>query len=152
MKRTNLMCLIVGILVLAMLLVTSLGCQSSVNEDTGEKEYQVPPKVDATIEGAGAAIEGAGPAIVTGITMFNAVAGGIAGAVFTGLTTLLGLYRKWKKPLVEKGVLIDKMSAGMRAAADVIEHVVKPNKEAWAEYKPKMLKVEAKGAIMPDKI
>ena len=131
------------------------GCQSSTNEETGKKEYEVAPKVDKGIETTRAAVELVGPAVVTGITMFNAVAGGAAGAVFTSLMTMLSLYRKWKKPLIEKGTLLVKVTAGLRAAGDVIEQVVKPNADMWSKDKPTkaktiLLKAAAKGAINAD--
>lgn len=148
----NVMCLLVGLMIV---LAMVPGCQSSTNEETGEKEYQVPPKVDKSIEGAGSAVEAVGPAVVTGITMINAVAGGAASVAFTTLMTVLGLYRKWKKPLVEKSVMLDKVTVGLRAAGDVIEQVVKPNAELWSKDKPTkaktiLLKAASKGAINAD--
>ena len=128
------------------------GCTATVDEKTGEKLYGVEPGVDEAIEKGGKILETLGPPVVTGITALNAVAGAVASGLLTASLTLLGLYRKWRKPLMEQGVILGKVTAGLRVAGDVIETLVKPNAELWSKAETKLLKAAAKGAINADKV
>lgn len=128
-----------------------VGCVTGVDPDTGRKTYGLDPCSVKAAENVGLTIEVVGPPIVTGVSAINPVAGSVAGAILGAFTLLLGCYRKWKVPLVEQADLMTKMSAGMRAGADVIE-LAKDNKDLWAKMKPILKTAEKKGAIMPNKI
>ncbi len=137
------------LLVAAMVIV---GCQATKDPVTGDTHYQPTEEVVKAIDTVGVATETLGPGITAATTAINPVIGVIVGLVVGIITSLYGTYKKWKIPLTEKSDMYDKLAAGARAAADVIERVVKPNKALWSEEGPKLKVIENAGAIMPDKI
>ncbi|HEG43773.1 MAG TPA: hypothetical protein ENH94_06985 [Phycisphaerales bacterium] len=153
MKKAEWILVVVAILVAVTVLVMSItGCTMTSDDETGERQYGVKPVVGETIETGGKLLETLGPPVVTGITAVNAVAGGVAGVVLTAVLSLLSCYRKWKVPLVEKSGMLVKVTAGLRAAGDVIENVVKPSKELWDKAKPVLKTAAANGAVNADKL
>ena len=148
MKRTNLL-LVIGLLLVGMCVV---GCVVATDPETGEKLYAVAPKVDSAITTTGETLDTIGPAVVVGATAINPVAGSIVGLIVGIASSLFGCYKKWRVPLVESQTMLDKMIVGARAAADVIEEVVKPNADIWPGAKKILKKAEVSGAIMPNSL
>lgn len=135
--------------------LTGIGLISSciVSEDNqGKKQYRLSEKGDQVITETGEVIEKVGPAATGIVTVIHPGAGAAVGAVMGILTVLIGCYKKWKKPLKEKGDALDKAVLGLRATGDVIEMVVKPNEKLWKEVKSQLKAAEKAGATMPDKL
>jgi len=128
------------------------GCVSTIDPVTGHKSYGLDPKAAQTIDTAAGTVEAVGGPVAVGIGAIHPAAGAIAGVIVGVLTGLAGAWRKWRKPLAEKSELLDKVAAGARAAADVIDEVVKPNLAAWAQARAKLKAAKRAGAIMPDEL
>jgi len=135
--------LVVGVAVLA-------GCQSLIDPETGRKTYALDENAVRVIDTAGDTLETVGPALAAGAAALNPAWGGVLGLIVGIAGSLYATWKKWKKPLAEKSELLDKIAAGARAAADVIDEVVKPNKELWRQAKPSLQAAERNGAVMPD--
>jgi hypothetical protein len=127
-------------IMLAMLVMVA-GCVSTIDPATGKKGYAMKPAVAEFIDGVGTTAETAAP-----------LTGGVVGIGLGAIATMFGCYKKWRKPLVEKTLLVDKVTAGLRAAGDVIETVVKSDPKLWEKAKPSLRLAEKNGAIMPDKV
>ncbi len=137
-----------------LLCLVVIGCQK-VTDTNGKTGWGISEGLDRFLMGAGDANDKHGKDLAGGVSVFNAVAGmgitlltGIGGSLFTG-------YKAWRKPLMEKGKLLDKISQGAKAAADVIDKHLKTeaNKENWENIiKPQLKAAEKAGAIMPDKV
>ena len=140
------------VLVMALLVIGVVACTTLVDPATGEKTYAVKESVAKGIETVGTTAEAVGPAVAAGVTAINPVAGGIVSTILGIALSLFGCYKKWRVPLTESTIMLDKVSAGLRAAGDVIETVVKPNVELWAKAKPVLKVAEANGAVNGDKI
>jgi len=144
-RKIMLLVLIAGTFILA-------GCQSFIDPDTGQRYYVLDEGVVKVIDTAGNTIETVGPALAAGASAINPGWGAIVGLVVGIAGSLCATWKKWKKPLAEKSELLDKIAAGARAAADVIDEVVKPNANLWRKVKPKLKDAQRAGAIMPDKL
>ena len=142
---------ILGLLLMATGIVL-VGCISMVDPETGETLYGVTPKVADAIDTVAATTEAVAPAVVAGVTAINPVVGGVLGIIVGIFGSVLTLYRKWKQPLVAMGNKYDKLAIGARAAADVIEDIVKPNAELWEKARTPLKAAEKAGATMPDKV
>ena len=140
------------VVVIVLLAIGIVGCVSSVNPETGEKEYAMKESVAKAVDTVGTTAEAVGPAVAAGVSAINPVAGGIVSTVLGIVLSLFGCWTKWKKPLIESTIMLDKVSAGLRAAGDVIEDVVKPNADLWAKAKPILKTAEKNGAINGDKV
>ncbi len=126
---------------IVLLAIAVVGCTMTIDPVTGEKGYAVKESVVKVIDTIGTTAEIAGP-----------MTGGIVGTILGIVVSVFGCYQTWKKPLTESGIMLDKVTAGLRAAGDVIEEVVKPNVASWATAKP-ILKLAAKnGSINADKL
>ena len=110
------------------------------------------PRAADTIDAGVAGVDMLGPGVVTVATAINPAAGAVVGAVVGILMGLGAAWKKWRTPLVELGNKYDRVAAGARAAADVIETVVKPNAELWEKGKPIMKKAAKRGAVNPDDV
>ena len=141
-------------LLLVMMLIavcfSVMSCVSSVDTETERKTYGLAHGATAKIDITGEAFEETAPAIGALLTALIPGVGGIVNTAIGGLITLFVLYKKWKKPLVELSDVYVKTASGARAAADVIDLVVKPNADLWKRTKPILERAEKKGAIMPD--
>jgi len=141
------------VLLLLCLAVAVVGCiKAGVDPETGQTTYVPSPTVDKIATTTGEAIETAGPAVAAVATAINPTAGAIISAVLGGLIALYGTYKKWRQPLTEANTLLVKTAAGLRAAGDVIEEVVKPQLDAWSKAKLILKSAEANGAINADKL
>ncbi len=102
MKKQNLMCVIMAVLLLGVMLVMTNGCvwRSVANDDGTESEVLAPnEKPDELIEKGGGAVEKYGPSAAGILTAINPALG-YAASLILGLTTAgIQGYRKWKKPL-----------------------------------------------------
>jgi len=139
-------------ILLLLLVIAVAGCTTLIDPATGEKTYAVKESVVTAIDAVGATAAAVGPAVAAGVTAINPVAGGIVGTILGIALTLFQCYKKWKVPLTKSGVRLDKVTAGLRAAGDVIELVVKPNVELWAKAKPVLKTAAANGAVMGDQV
>ena len=129
-----------------------VGCMSAVNPDTGEVVYGLQPGVDSAVMATGAALEEVGPTVAETAAIFNPVAGTIGGLIVGALLAIFQSYKKWRQPLMSLTTKYDKVIIGAKAAADVIETVVKPQLELWKQARGIMKSAEYGGAINPDKI
>ena len=127
--------------IVLLMLVTVVGCVTTIDPATGKKTYAAKPSVVEAIDAIGTTAETAAP-----------LTGGMVGIGLGALATMFGCYKKWKKPLTESTLLVNKISAGLKASGDVIDEFVKADPELWAKAKPPLKLAEKKGAIMPDMI
>ena len=140
-------------MVLAALAVGVAGCVAAGEDpETGQKTYAAAPAVDKIATTTGEAIETAGPVVTAVATAINPAFGGIVGLVLGVAGALYGTYKKWRQPLTQANTLLTKTSAGLRAAGDVIDEVVKPQMDAWSKAKLILKNAEANGAINADKL
>jgi len=143
-----------GVVLLLLCLAAAVaGCVAGpVDPETGQKTFAATPAVDKIATTTGEAIQTAGPVVTAVATAINPAFGGIVGLVLGVAGALYGTYKKWRVPLTESNTLLVKTAAGLRAAGDVIEEVVKPQVDAWAKAKPILKNAAANGAINADKL
>jgi len=133
-------------------LVFLAGCVTEAHPETGAKTTAIRPDVADKIDSAGKIVETTGPPAVGIVTAISPALGSIASAILGVVLGAFGLWKKYSPQMRAQKDIYESTKMGALAAADVIETLVKPNKEIWKKAKPTLAKAESRGAIMPDKI
>lgn len=130
--------------------VAIMGCATVKDPITGKELVGLKPDVAAKIDQTAEDVEPVVPLVTTLLQYFFPA----QGAVITGagglLLGLLGAWKKWKGPLLEKTDKLEKASQTIAVASDVID-LMKENPELWSKAKAKLKTAENSGVTNANK-